>query len=317
MTSRSSGSPVAPGSLVRSSTAIDRTRRRQRPRRGASVGNGRYRRTFSRPTRSPAATSASTASSAAPDARAHQHDDPIGVGGADVVDEPVARGRSGRRARRTPPRRCRAPRRRTGWPPRGPGRRRRGSAPSRAATGASGVRPRTRWASTASSSTSARRSASSSSGDLVHLVRRAEAVEEVQERHPRPQRRGVGDGGEVVRLLHAAGGEHRPAGRAGVHHVGVVAEDRQGVGGDGAGGDVHHARRQLAGDLEHVRHHQQQALRRRERRGQRARLQRAVERRRRHRPRTASRRPRAPRPTGSGGRRPPTRRPARPSATTG
>ena len=105
-------------------------------------------------------------------------------------------------------------------------------------------------------------------GDLVDLVRRAEPVEEVQERHPGPQRGGVGDGGEVVRLLHAAGGEHRPAGGAGVHHVAVVAEDRQGVRGDRAGGDVDRARRQLAGDLEHVRHHQQQALRRGERRGQ-------------------------------------------------
>ena len=97
-------------------------------------------------------------------------------------------------------------------------------------------------------------------GDLVHLVRRPEAVEEVHERHPGPQRGGVGDGGEVVGLLDAAGSEHRPAGRAGVHDVGVVAEDRQGVSRDGAGGDVHRARGELAGDLEHVRNHQQQAL---------------------------------------------------------
>ena len=145
-------------------------------------------------------------------------------------------------------------------------------------TGASGVSPRPRKASTSSSRTSARRSSSSSSAILFDLVASAEAVEEVQERHPRPQRRGVGDEREVVRLLHRAGGEHRPAGRAGVHHVAVVAEDRQGVGGDRAGGDVDDRRRQLAGDLEHVRDHQQQALRRRERRRQRALLQRAVER---------------------------------------
>ena len=99
--------------------------------------------------------------------------------------------------------------------------------------------------------------------DLVHLVRRAEAVEEMQERHAGAQRGGVSDGREVVGLLHAAGGEHRPPGGARVHDVGMVAEDRQGVRGDRAGGDVHRARRQLAGDLEHVRHHQQQALRRR------------------------------------------------------
>jgi hypothetical protein len=125
--------------------------------------------------------------------------------------------------------------------------------------------------------TSARRSSSSSSGDLVDLVAGAEAVEEVQERHPGAQRGGVGDEREVVGLLHRAGGEHRPAGAAGVHHVAVVAEDRQRVGGDGAGGDVDDRRRELAGDLEHVGDHQQQALRRGERRGQRALLQRAVQ----------------------------------------
>ena len=114
--------------------------------------------------------------------------------------------------------------------------------------------------------------------DLVDLVAGAEPVEEVQERHARPQRRGVADEREVVGLLHRAGGQHRPAGGAGVHHIGVVTEDRQGVGGDGAGGDVDHARRQLAGDLEHVGHHQQQALAGRERRRQRTLLQRAVQR---------------------------------------
>ena len=89
--------------------------------------------------------------------------------------------------------------------------------------------------------------------DLVDLVRGAEAVEEVQERHPRPQRRGVRDQREVLRFLHRAGGEHRPTRAAGVHHVAVVAEDRQRVGGDRAGGDVDDRRRQLTGDLEHVR----------------------------------------------------------------
>ena len=37
--------------------------------------------------------------------------------------------------------------------------------------------------------------------DLLDLVRGAEPVEEVQERHPRPQRRGVADGGQVDRFL--------------------------------------------------------------------------------------------------------------------
>ena len=37
--------------------------------------------------------------------------------------------------------------------------------------------------------------------DLLDLVRGAEAVEEVQERHPRPQRRGVPDRSKVGRFL--------------------------------------------------------------------------------------------------------------------
>src|SRR4029453_10999977 len=87
-----------------------------------------------------------------------------------------------------------------------------------------------------------------------------EAVEKVEERPPRGQRRGGGDQGQVVGLLDRAGGEHRPAGRSGGHHVGVGAEDRQGVGGDRGGGHVDDRRGQLAGDLEHVGQHQQQAL---------------------------------------------------------
>ena len=70
----------------------------------------------------------------------------------------------------------------------------------------------------------------------------------------------------------------RPARAAAGHHVAVVAEDRQGMGGDGAGGDVEHRRGELAGDLEHVGDHQQQALRGREGGGQRPGLQRAVHR---------------------------------------
>ena len=112
--------------------------------------------------------------------------------------------------------------------------------------------------------------------DHVHLVRGAEAVEEVEERDARAERRGRRDRGEVVRLLHVGGAEQREAGAARGHDVAVVAEDRERVRRDRARGDVHDERRQLAGDLEHVREHQEQALRRRERRRQRARLERAV-----------------------------------------
>ena len=114
--------------------------------------------------------------------------------------------------------------------------------------------------------------------DLVDLVRRAEAVEEMQERHARAEGRGVGDQREVVRLLHGTCREHRPTGRAGVHDVAVIAEDRQRVRGDRARGNMHDARSELSRDLEHVRDHEQQALRRSERRSQRTGLQRAVQR---------------------------------------
>ena len=97
---------------------------------------------------------------------------------------------------------------------------------------------------------------------LRDLVRGAEAVEEVEERHARRERGRVGDRGEVVGLLDRARAEQREAGLAAGHDVGVVAEDRERVGGDRAGGDVHAEGRQLAGDLVHVRDHQEQALRR-------------------------------------------------------
>ena len=97
-------------------------------------------------------------------------------------------------------------------------------------------------------------------GDLRQLVRGPETVEEVQERHPRPQGCGVGDQGEVVRLLDRTGCQHGPARRPGMHDIGVVAEYGQGVGGDGAGRDMDDRRCQFTGDLEHVGHHQQQAL---------------------------------------------------------
>ncbi len=113
--------------------------------------------------------------------------------------------------------------------------------------------------------------------DLRHLVRGAEPVEEVQERHPRLEGRRVGDEREILGLLHRRAAQHREPGRPRGHHVGVIAEDRERMGGHGAGRDVHHERCQLTGDLEHVRDHQQQALRGGEGRAEGARLQRAVQ----------------------------------------
>ena len=81
---------------------------------------------------------------------------------------------------------------------------------------------------------------------------------------------------KVMHLLDGVGTQHGEAGAAAGHHVAVVAEDRQGMGGDGAGGDMEDRRQQFAGNLVHVGDHQQQALRRGEGRSQRPALQGAV-----------------------------------------
>ena len=113
--------------------------------------------------------------------------------------------------------------------------------------------------------------------DLVDLVRGAEAVEEMEEGDAGFERGGMGDEGEVHRLLHGIRGEHGVAGGAAEHDIAVVAEDGERVRGDGAGGDVEGGGRQLAGDLIHVGDHEQQALRSGEGGGQGSGLQGAVD----------------------------------------
>ena len=112
--------------------------------------------------------------------------------------------------------------------------------------------------------------------DFRDLVRRAEAVEEVQEGNARLERRGVRHRGHVVRLLHRVRAQQREAGLTAGHDVGVVAEDRQRMRGERARRHVHREGRELARDLVHVGDHQEQALRGGEGRRERARLQRAV-----------------------------------------
>ena len=88
----------------------------------------------------------------------------------------------------------------------------------------------------------------------------AEAVEEVQERHGGLDGGQVRHRGEVLGLLDGTGGEHRKAGLAAGHHVLVVSEDGEGVRGERAGGHVEDGREHLAGDLVHIRNHQQKTL---------------------------------------------------------
>ena len=142
--------------------------------------------------------------------------------------------------------------------------------------GCSGLSARARCARTRSSSIIARICASLSRLERVELVRGAEAVEEMQERNARLQRRGLRDQRRIVGLLHRSGRQHGKARGTRRHHIRVVAEDRQRLRRQRARRNVKHRRRQLARDLEHVGQHQQQTLRRRERRRQRARLQRAM-----------------------------------------
>ncbi len=61
--------------------------------------------------------------------------------------------------------------------------------------------------------------------NLVDFVRGAEPIEEVNKGHPAFQRRHVGDEGEILRLLHAAGTEQGAAGLAHGHHVRVIAKN--------------------------------------------------------------------------------------------
>ncbi len=113
--------------------------------------------------------------------------------------------------------------------------------------------------------------------DLGDFVRSAEAVEEVNEGYAGFQRGGLRDQREVHHFLHVVAAQQRPPGLADGVDVLVIAKDRKPLRGDGARGNVHHRRRQFAGNLVHVRDHQQQALRGRERRSQRAALQCAME----------------------------------------
>ena len=114
--------------------------------------------------------------------------------------------------------------------------------------------------------------------DLLDLVGGTEAVEEVDEGHGRLDGGQMGDESQVHDLLDGGGGDHGKAGLPAGHDVALIAENGQGVGGQGAGGDVEHAGQQLAADLVHVGDHQQQALRGREGGGQRAALEGAVDR---------------------------------------
>ena len=112
--------------------------------------------------------------------------------------------------------------------------------------------------------------------NLLNFVRRAEAVEEVQERHALVNGGQMRNGAQIHNFLRGGRSQHSKAGVADCHDVGMVTEDRQRMRRQRAGGDMEHARKHFACDFVHVRNHEQQTLRCRVRGGQSAGLERAV-----------------------------------------
>ena len=112
--------------------------------------------------------------------------------------------------------------------------------------------------------------------DLGHFVRGPKTIEEMYKRQTGFQGSGLGNQGHVHHRLHGMRSQHREAGSPHGHHVLVVAKDRQPLSGQRPRRDMKNRRRKFAGDLVHVRDHQQQPLRRGKGGRQRAPLQRAV-----------------------------------------
>jgi len=95
---------------------------------------------------------------------------------------------------------------------------------------------------------------------IVDLVRSTEAVKEMGDGYTRPECRSLGDKREIHHLLYGVGCEQRKTGLAHGHNIGMVAENGQGLRGDGTRRDMKNGTRQLAGNLVHIRNHQQQTL---------------------------------------------------------
>mmetsp|Transcript_16002 Transcript_16002/g.43308 ORF Transcript_16002/g.43308 Transcript_16002/m.43308 type:complete len:1074 (+) Transcript_16002:1190-4411(+) len=96
--------------------------------------------------------------------------------------------------------------------------------------------------------------------DLVDLVRRTEAIEEMEDGDTHVH------GGQVrnERLVHnhlgRLGAQHDPASGAARHDVTLVTIDVQGVGAKSTGRNVENAGKHLSGDFVHVGDHQEQSL---------------------------------------------------------
>ena len=208
-TSRYSGSPTAPGSLVRSSTAIERTLG-GRAETSCCSREGPVKPDRHQPDPLARLDEAVDGFARRAHARAHHHDDAFGVGGAVVLDQAVGA-----------PGPCRqgvhgglddagdgAVVRVGGLPALEVHVRVLRRAPH---VGSIGAHPPEAELDEGVGVDQRRHVLGRQRGDLRQFVGRPETVEEVQERYPRLQGGGVGDQGEVMSLLDRVGGQHGPS----------------------------------------------------------------------------------------------------------
>ncbi|MNV52271.1 hypothetical protein D3C71_1443530 [compost metagenome] len=92
-------------------------------------------------------------------------------------------------------------------------------------------------------------------------MRGAETIKKVNKRQAAVETGRLGNQRKILCFLDVAGAQHGAAGLAYGHHVGMVAKNRQRMGGDGARSNMQHKRRQFTGQFVQRRDHQQQALR--------------------------------------------------------
>ena len=96
--------------------------------------------------------------------------------------------------------------------------------------------------------------------DLLDFVGGAETVEEVEERHSALDGCEVCNRAEVHDFLNVGLAQHGETCLAAGHDVRMVTEDAEGVGCEGTGGYMKDTGEKFAGDLVHVRNHQQKTL---------------------------------------------------------
>ncbi|MPN41340.1 hypothetical protein SDC9_188883 [bioreactor metagenome] len=104
----------------------------------------------------------------------------------------------------------------------------------------------------------------------------AEAVEEMEERNAALDRGKMRNQRKIHHFLNGGGGQHGKPGLSATHDIRMISKDRKRMRGQCARADMKHAGQQFAGDFVHIRDHQQQTLRSGKRRGECARLERAV-----------------------------------------